>query len=94
MTTDGFGMRDEDFAAAVVAQAGRAERCYRRVLHRGAHQPGLRRGRRGRDAAVTTHTHRFDGGARVVVRAAVRQALADLLVDLAPPASLHGDLTC
>lgn len=36
------------------------------------------------DGKLTARTHRFDGDAQLVVTAAVRQALADLLVDLAP----------
>jgi nicotinamide-nucleotide amidase len=46
------------------------------------------------DGAVRTHRHHFDGEARSVVTAAVRQALADLLVDLASaPTSLPCERT-
>jgi nicotinamide-nucleotide amidase len=37
------------------------------------------------DGEVRTRTHHFEGDAQAVVAAAVRQALGDLLLDLAPP---------
>jgi len=37
------------------------------------------------DGNLHARTHCFDGDAQLVVTSAVRQALADLLVDLAPP---------